>query len=173
MLLSEHGVTLERLTAAHSDALLAFELENRLYFAASISDRGDEFFTKFADVLQARLAEQAAGEGRFHVLVDGDGAVVGRVNLVDIDDGSAELGYRIAERAAGRGLATAAVRAITRLAATEYGLRQLTAGTSRVNVASQTVLTRAGFHLATEPPEGGRTVGARPQVAFVLRLEDS
>lgn len=40
----------------------------------------------------------------------GDGEVVGRVNLVDLIDGAAELGYRIAERAAGRGLATSAVR---------------------------------------------------------------
>src|SRR5947209_7544086 len=31
----------------HAPALLAFEWENRAYFAASIPDRGDEFFAEF------------------------------------------------------------------------------------------------------------------------------
>lgn len=166
IVLSGYGVTLERLTADHADALLAFERENREYFAASIADRGDEFFANFTEMLQARLAEQAEGVCQFHVLVEPDGAVVGRVNLVDVEDGSAELGYRLAERVTGRGLATAAVRAIVQIAAKEYGLRQLTAGAARANVASWTVLERAGFHRVAE------TAGTRPQVAYVLSLED-
>ena len=52
---------------------------------------------------------------------------------------------RIAEKAAGKGLATAAVRAVAGLAAADYGLTTLRAGTNVTNVASQTVLTRAGF----------------------------
>ena len=43
--------------AAHS-AVLAFELANRAYFAASVSDRGDEFFDQFTDPCSALLAEQ-------------------------------------------------------------------------------------------------------------------
>jgi hypothetical protein len=35
---------LQRLHADHAPAVLAFELANRTYFAAFISDRGDEFF---------------------------------------------------------------------------------------------------------------------------------
>jgi len=170
-----YGVALARLTPDHADALLAFERENRAYFAASIADRGDEFFTNFTEILHARLAEQAEGVCQFHVLVADDGAVVGRVNLVDIEDGSAELGYRIAERAAGRGLATAAVRAIARLAAKEYGLRQLTAGAAKANVASWTVMERAGFRRIGESPgdaPAGDARGARPQVQYLLMLED-
>jgi ribosomal-protein-alanine N-acetyltransferase len=67
------------------------------------------------------------------------------VNLIDLENGSAELGYRIAEKWAGKGLATAAVRAIIGLAATEYALTTLWAGASDRNPASQAVLTRAGF----------------------------
>ena len=170
-----YGVALERLTADHADALLAFERENREYFAQSIADRGDEFFANFTEMLQARLAEQTEGVCQFHVLVADDGAVVGRVNLIDIEDGSAELGYRIAERAAGRGLATAAVRAMARIAAKEYGLRQLTAGAAKANVASWTVLERAGFRRVGESPGDalvGEPRGARPQVQYVLTLED-
>jgi ribosomal-protein-alanine N-acetyltransferase len=166
VLLPEYGVTLERLTADHADALLAFELENRAYFAAAIADRGDEYFAHFTEDLQARLAEQEAGECRLHVLVAADGAVVGRVNLFDIADGSAKVGYRLAEHATGRGLATAAVRAVVRIAATDYGLRELIAGAATANLASRAVLTHAGFLLTSES-----TVGARPQVAYRLSLE--
>ncbi len=125
--------------------MLAFELENRAYFAASISDRGDAYFAEFADRHAALLAEQDAGAGAFHVLVDDDGAVVGRFNLIFGGDGTAELGYRVAERIAGRGVATATVRELCRLAATRYGLRTLRAATACENAASRRVLTGAGF----------------------------
>jgi [ribosomal protein S5]-alanine N-acetyltransferase len=162
--LPDHEVTLERLTAEHAEPLLAFERENREYFAAAIEDRGDAYFEEFAARHAALLAEQEAGTGRFHLLVDGSGAVVGRVNLFDVENGSAELGYRIAEKATGRGLASAATRAVARLAASEYGLTTLRAGTSVRNVASQAVLTRAGFRLVGEP-EG--------QKRYELKLEDA
>jgi len=143
--LPDHPVTLEPLRADHVDAVLAFERENREYFASWVWDRGDEYFADFPARLAALLAEQAAGICRFHVLVDDAGAVAGRVNLIDLENGSAELGYRIAEKWAGKGLATAAVRAIIGLAATEYALTTLWAGASDRNSASQAVLTRAGF----------------------------
>jgi ribosomal-protein-alanine N-acetyltransferase len=147
MYLPDHDLTLELLTAEHADPVFAFELANRAYFATWIWDRGDDYFTEFAARHAALLAEQAAGTSRFHVLVDASGAVAGRVNLVDLENGSADLGYRIAEKWAGRGLATAAVRAIADLAATEYGLTTLTAGASDRNPASQAVLARTGFRV--------------------------
>ncbi|WP_327121716.1 GNAT family N-acetyltransferase [Streptomyces sp. NBC_01341] len=136
---------LQRLRPDHAPALLVFERENRAYFAASIPDRGDEYFTGFASRHAELLAEQAAGMHHFHILADDDGAVLGRVNLVDVAEGSAELGYRIAERAAGRGLATAAVREVCELAVSQYGLIGLTARTTRDNEGSRTVLARTGF----------------------------
>jgi [ribosomal protein S5]-alanine N-acetyltransferase len=136
---------LQRLRADHAPAVLAFELVNRAYFAASISDRGDEFFDQFTERHNGLLAEQEAGTGAFHVLVADDGSVLGRFNLVRIKDGTAELGYRVAQHAAGRGVATAAVGELCRLAAAQYGLRTLQAGTTRENVASQKVLAKNGF----------------------------
>ena len=73
---------MQRLRADHAAAVLAFELANRGYFAASISDRGDEFFDQFAERHSALLAEQEAGIGAFYVLVAEDGSVLGRFNLV-------------------------------------------------------------------------------------------
>jgi [ribosomal protein S5]-alanine N-acetyltransferase len=53
--------------------------------------------------------------------------VLGRFNLYRLQDGTAELGYRVAERVAGRGVATAAVRELCRLAVSRHGLRELRA----------------------------------------------
>ncbi|HEY1573346.1 MAG TPA: GNAT family N-acetyltransferase [Pseudonocardiaceae bacterium] len=136
---------LEQLHAGHAPAVLDFELANRTYFAASISDRGDAFFEQFADQYDALLAEQDAGLRAWYVLVADDGSVLGRFNLYNIKDGTAEVGYRIAQHAAGRGVATAAVQELCRLATTRHGLRALRAATSHANVASQRVLTKAGF----------------------------
>jgi [ribosomal protein S5]-alanine N-acetyltransferase len=148
---------LQRLRADHGPAVLAFELANRAYFARSITDRGDDFFEHFAERHNALLAEQEGGSCIFHVLVGEDGAVLGRFNLVNLDDGTAELGYRVAEHVAGRGLATATVRDLCRLAALQYGLRTLRAGTTHDNIASQKVLAKTGF-----VPVGPATLGGRP-----------
>jgi ribosomal-protein-alanine N-acetyltransferase len=136
---------LKRLHAGHAPAVLVFELANRAYFAASVSDRGDDFFDQFTDRYNASLAEQEAGICAFYVLVAKDGSVLGRFNLYDLEDGIARLGYRVAERVAGRGVATAAVRELCRLAVVRHGLRTLRAATSRNNAASRRVLTKAGF----------------------------
>jgi len=101
---------------------LAFEVENRGYFTELISDRGDEYFDRFEERHNELLAEQDAGIGASYVLVDEDGSVLGRFNLYRLQDGAAEVGYRVAQRVASRGLATAAVRQLCQLAASRYGL---------------------------------------------------
>jgi len=136
---------LQLLRADHAAAVLDFETTNRAYFAASISDRGDAFFEHFADVLRARLAEQEAGTGAYYVLLDEHGSVLGRFNLILVDEDAADLGYRVAQRVAGRGVATAAVRDLCSLAASRHGITTLRAATSHANVASQRVLLKAGF----------------------------
>ncbi|MDH6575981.1 GNAT family N-acetyltransferase [Kitasatospora sp. MAP5-34] len=136
---------LKQLQAGHAPAVLAFELANRAYFAASVSDRGDEFFDRFTDRHNALLAEQEVGISAFYVFVAEDGSVLGRFNLYDFEDGTAVLGYRVAQHVAGRGVATATVRELCRLAAVRHGLHTLRAATAGENVASQKVLTKAGF----------------------------
>jgi len=156
---------LQLLRADHGPAVLAFELANRAYFAASISDRGDEFFDQFTERHSAALAEQEAGTCAFYVLVGEDGSVLGRFNLYEIKDGTAELGYRVAQQVAGRGVATATVRELCRLAAAHYGLHTLKAMTTHENVASQKVLTKAGF-----VPVGPADVAGRPGTWYELDL---
>lgn len=156
---------LQRLRPDHADALLAFERENRSYFAVTIPDRGDDYFEHFAERHDSLLAEQDAGVCIFHVLVGDDGEVLGRFNLVDLENGTADLGYRMAQKAAGRGMATAAVLEICRLAVSEYGLRSMRAATTHDNIASQKVLTRTGF-----VPVGETRLSGKPGIQYLRQL---
>jgi [ribosomal protein S5]-alanine N-acetyltransferase len=158
-------VRLQPLTAEHRDAILAFETLNREYFAASVPDRGDDFFADYPARHAALLAMQAAGTDRFHVLVTEDGVIAGRVNVVKIENGEAELGYRIGRDFAGRGLATDAVRQVCDLARASYGLARLRAATTVDNHGSRTVLLRNGFAVV-----GDTTLDNRPAHLFARDL---
>ena len=152
----------------HAPAVLAFERTNRAYFARSVPDRGDDYFARFDERHRALLAEQEAGVCYFHVLAGAAGEVLGRVNLVDVADGGADLGYRIAERAAGRGLATWAVREICARAARAYGLTHLRAAATLDNAASRAVLARSGFVVTGETQLSGR-----PGLSYLRMLGDN
>ncbi len=136
---------LEQLRGDHAARILAFELANRGYFAASISDRGDDYFEHFFERHEALLAEQEAGLGAYFVLVDEDGSVVGRFNLYLVEHGVWTLGYRVAQQVSGHGVATATVGDLCSLAAVKHGVRIVRAATAHANVASQRVLLKAGF----------------------------
>lgn len=157
---------LERLRLDHAAAVLEFEHTNRAYFAESISDRGDAFFENFAALFRALLAEQESGICLSHVLVDENHAVVARFNLYDVHDGTADVGYRTAQRVAGRGVTKAGLLELCRLARDEYGLRTLRAVTSNANIASQHVLASAGFVVT-----GPTTIEGRQGVRYELDLE--
>ncbi|HET8617143.1 MAG TPA: GNAT family N-acetyltransferase [Actinomycetales bacterium] len=159
---------LQLLRADHAPAVLAFETENRDYFAAFISDRGDDYFEHFNELHDLRLAEQESGEGAYYVLVDDDGSVLGRFNLI-IEGDVAEVGYRVAERAAGRGVATAAVQQLCRLASRQHSLRTLKAATPLGNTASQRVLLNAGF--VEVGPADPEDVGGKPGTRYQLELK--
>jgi RimJ/RimL family protein N-acetyltransferase len=147
---------LQRLRADHAPAVLAFELANRAYFATFVSDRGDEFFDQFTERFDELLAEQEAGSCAYYLLVGEDGSVLGRFNLYDIANGTAELGYRVAEHVAGHGVATAIVQEVCRLAAAQFGLHTMRAAVTHGNVASQKVLAKAGFVPAGPANPGGK-----------------
>ncbi|MFC0629020.1 GNAT family N-acetyltransferase [Kribbella deserti] len=155
---------LERLRLDHGPAVLAFERENREFFASLVPDRGDDYFQEFDVRHKALLAEQAEGICQFHVLVE-NGEVLGRFNLMDLVDGAAHLGYRLAERATGKGLATGTVRSLCELAVRDYGLHTLRAATTEVNTASQAVLTRVGFTRT-----GRTTLDGLPGLTYTLDL---
>ena len=161
---------LQLLRADHAPAVLAFEQANRAYFAGFISDRGDAFFEQFTDRYRALLAEQDAGICAFYALVAEDGTVLGRFNLYDLADGAADVGYRVAQDAAGRGVATAAVGELSRLAAERHGLHTLRAAVSHGNAASRRVLEKAGF--VAVGPAGPEHLGGQEGTWFQRTVTD-
>lgn len=141
---------LQLLRADHAHAVLQFEVSNRVYFAAYVSDRGDDYFEHFAEHHAQLLSDQASGDAAYYVLVADSGAILGRFNIWFADDTSARLGYRMAESATGRGDATAAVEKICRLALSQHGVHTVTAAVSHGNPASQRVLAKAGLWSAAQ-----------------------
>lgn len=98
-----------------------------------------------------------------------DGAILGRFNLRDIANGSAVLGYRVAENVAGHGVATTTVDQLCREAATTFGLRTIRSATSDANIGSQRVLLKAGFVLVgpADPADLGGKPGSWYERQFV------
>jgi len=163
------NVRLELLTPDHARPLERFELANRAFFAARVGDRGDDFFEHFDDRLAARVDENREGASLFFVIVDGDGEILGRVNISDIDQPElTELGFRVAEHARGRGIATQGVITALDIAATR-GVKAVKARVSTANLASPRVLERCGFdHMGpAEAPNGSSMafIGYRKELA--------
>ncbi len=143
-------VTIHLLTEADAEDILHFELENRAFFAATQSDRGDDYFNldHIRDGLREVVREQVKGESYMYLVRDRAGEAVGRINLYDIDYGNiqrAEVGYRIAQRHNGKGCATQALAQVLQDAFGKYGLHGVEANTTPDNIGSQIVLIRNGF----------------------------
>jgi ribosomal-protein-alanine N-acetyltransferase len=82
--------------------------------------------------------------------IDVDGAAVGGIAFhvqSDVERVGAELGYWLGEKHWGRGIATAAVRAVTEHALVAHGLLRVFALPFAENRASARVLEKAGFTL--------------------------
>ena len=112
--------------------------------------RGDDYPTvdgQRADI-QAALERHEQGAALPHVILGDSDRVAGRITLNGIVRGpfqSCSMGYWVSAADNGRGLATAAVRNIMRVAFEELGLHRIQAETLLHNVRSQGVLERNGF----------------------------
>jgi ribosomal-protein-alanine N-acetyltransferase len=100
-----------------------------------------------AGVVGTALRRHALGEAVPHVILL-DGRIVGRINLNDIVRGpflNCHLGYWGSQDVNGRGVASAAVAHLIRVAFQEQGLHRIQAGAMPRNLASRRVLERNGF----------------------------
>jgi ribosomal-protein-alanine N-acetyltransferase len=155
-------MNIRTLQADDAERLLAFELENRAWFEQHVEARGDAFYTP--DGVAAHIADYlrdyAAGVMHPCVLIDDDGAVIGRANLRRIDKtaGSGEVGYRIAHSHARKGLASGALEHLQQLARERYGLRMLNAWIAEENLGSRRVMEKCHFSRATLTPSVAVTV---------------
>ncbi|HIP24743.1 MAG TPA: N-acetyltransferase [Rhodobacteraceae bacterium] len=148
-------ITLRPLTQADLPALLNFERTNRSYFEQWVPPRPGWFFSekiRYASHMATLLSEQKNGTFLMYVLVDSTDQILGRANL-SVSDSAADLGYRIAQPHAGKGMATTAIQHICTLAKTRHSLSKITAQAASSNPASQRVLINNGFHQSHAPPQ--------------------
>ena len=150
---------------------------NRDFLAPWEPLRDESWFTADGQraAIAAVLANHEAGTSAPYVVLDDSGAVVGRMTLSGVVRGalqSASLGYWVSEHANGRGLATAAVRDVVRIAFDDLGLHRVQADTLLHNVASQRVLERIGFTQYGVAPSYLRIAGRWQDCAMWQLLAD-
>jgi [ribosomal protein S5]-alanine N-acetyltransferase len=139
-----------RLIAAEDAPLLAELLQlNREFLAPWHPIRPDDYFTAEGQrrAIKEALESYERKVGVPHVILE-NGHIVGRVTLSNIVRGtfqSCHLSYWVSGQHKGRGIATAAVRDIMRVAFLDQGLHRIEAATLLQNTASQRVLERNGF----------------------------
>ncbi|MDN7246004.1 GNAT family N-acetyltransferase [Planococcus shenhongbingii] len=141
-------IKLEQLTGADSEALFEFEMKNRSFFEERIPSRGDEYYQRdvFERNHQILLKEHSAGDSVFYLIKNGEGSILGRLNLANIDqtNQSGYLGYRVGQSFVGHGIASRAVKILLQ-SADDINIQQIEAKTTTNNKASQKVLEKNGF----------------------------
>ena len=142
-------ITIRTLQADDAQKLLDFELSNRSWFEQHIAPREPSFYTLagVSEHIETYLAGHTRGTWHPFLLLDDNQTIAGRANLKDIDQrsGCAEVGYRIALNATGKGLATLAIGHLIQSAQNQWGLSKLKAQVSADNPASARVLEKRGF----------------------------
>jgi ribosomal-protein-alanine N-acetyltransferase len=150
------GVVLRELRGTDAAAVAAAYVKNRTHLAAWEPTRDESFFTVAGQQAEVdlQLASAIAG-GSFPLVLESGEAIVGRFILSGVVRGpfqSANLGYWVDAELTGRGLATATVAAIVRIARDDLGLHRIQAATLPNNTGSQRVLERNGFtHIGFAP----------------------
>ena len=142
-------IRLELLSEENSTDVYSFEKENREYFERNLPPRPGNYFDPegFKEITRELLTEQTNRDVYMHLIRDSQGALVGRINLsvLENDQKTAELGYRIGENYTNLGYASEAVKLVLDKAFHTYGLNKIIAGTATDNLASKRVLLKNGF----------------------------
>jgi ribosomal-protein-alanine N-acetyltransferase len=136
-------------TLADAPSLLAFELENRAFFEHWINGRDPGYYSLEAvrEAIAQADAARRDDQGYQYLAIEG-GRIVGRVNLTRIQRerfNCADLGYRVGERDAGRGVAGRATALCLREAFGPLDFWRIQATARPENRASVRVLERNGF----------------------------
>ena len=145
------GVTLRPPRAADHEAWAALRQRSHAYLQPWEPTWPEDDLTRpaFRRRLSIYAREMEAGNAwPFFIFADADQALVGAITLSNVRRGVAEsgtLGYWIGQPFAGRGHATAAVRAMVAHAFDELKLHRVEAACVPANLASRRVLEKSGF----------------------------
>lgn len=132
------------LVPADAEELAEVYRTNREFLRPFEPTRPEDFFT--AGFQRKRI--ERVGEDQWRWAIEDEGRIAGVITLGDVIRESLQLanvGYFVAQRFNGRGLATRAVGEVVRFAFGDAGLHRLEAGTLPDNHKSQRVLEKNGF----------------------------
>ncbi|WP_067810816.1 GNAT family N-acetyltransferase [Actinomadura kijaniata] len=140
-------LVLRRVTEDDADALVALDADPEV---RRFLDTGGPVPPEVVrgEVLPRMLAayERHGGLGWWIAEERTSGAFLGWFELRPLDrPGEAELGYRLARAAWGRGYATEGARAVVDKGFREFGIRRVVATTMTVNTGSRRVLEKTGL----------------------------
>ena len=138
------AVVVQRLFAIHSEAGVKQWIPNESYADPEETRQAVDFFA--ACVLKGRLPYVLAVEWKETGELIGDTGI----NEVEGNEGEVEIGYVIARRYSGMGLATELVHAMTQYAVSRFGIRMLYGRVMRGNQASVRVLEKNGYAFERE-----------------------
>ncbi|WP_338706516.1 GNAT family protein [Paenibacillus amylolyticus] len=151
------NIVIEKLKVTDIESLYEFEIENRIFFEEMVPSRGDDYY--IPEVFKVRnaslLDEQVKGLSFFYLIKDENNSILGRINLVDIDDSDkiGFLGYRVGQIHTGKGVAKKALKLLLNTIV-DLDIKEVKAKTTTNNVASQKVLEQNGFdHTETSDNE--------------------
>lgn len=148
------SISLRLLTKQDCHGLLQFELTNRSWFEQFIAPRPNSFYslTGVEHHIDECLHLYQSQQMYPTLMIDREKNILGRANLHKIDQfkGQAEIGYRIAKQAAGRGLTTLAIQQLVEIAFTVLNLKKLDAVVLNNNPASKRVLEKLNFKAVAE-----------------------
>jgi [ribosomal protein S5]-alanine N-acetyltransferase len=143
------SVTLRPLHVDDCDLLFELYAANRAFLTPFDPARSERFYTReWQQGSLEQLERDRAADAAYRFLIEAGGEPVGVISASRITRGpfqNAGLGYWVAKRLNGRGVATQAVRLVCKWGFGEAGFHRLEAATLTENTASQTVLRRNGF----------------------------
>lgn len=144
------NILIEKLKDTDVESLHEFEIQNRTFFETMVPTRGDDYYKPevFKVRHQSLLDEQDNGTSFFYLIKDENDCILGRINLVDIDESNKTgyLGYRIGQNHTGKGIAKKALKLLLGTIG-NLDLNEVKAKTTTNNIASQKVLEQHGFML--------------------------
>ncbi|QDP39271.1 GNAT family N-acetyltransferase [Radiobacillus deserti] len=163
-------ITIEKLHDTDAENLYKFELENRIFFEEMVPSRGDDYynFETFKERNKALLDEQAQGLSYFYLIKNKDGSIVGRMNLVDIENGLGHIGYRVGKAYTGKGIANRALKLLLETIRNKQGIKEVSAKTTTNNMASQKVLEKNGFKYMAASDEEFLMNGQKVKFVYYL-----
>jgi [ribosomal protein S5]-alanine N-acetyltransferase len=139
-------ISICRLQESDAEELFTFETDNRAFFEQMVPSRGEAYyqFETFKARHRDLLTEQDDTGSTFYLIRDDRKNIVGRINLVAIDEPKrvAEVGFRVGENYVGKGIAS---NALKQLLETEKGFQTIKGKTTSNNIASQKTMENNCF----------------------------